>query len=95
MSISISCSKRRGLSEEMDVVAETGDEMMKWFGRAAVLLFFCCVAAMGAVRGKAAALTGSVVYQAVPDGETRTGSLTKICLLRCSPGAAGSGFPFL
>ena len=70
MSISISCSKWRGLSEEMDVVAETGDEMMKWFGRAAVLLFFCCMAAMGAVRGEAAALTGSVVYQAVPDGET-------------------------
>ena len=54
----------------MDVVADTGDEMMKWFGRAAVLLFFCCMAAMGAVRGEAAALTGSVVYQAVPDGET-------------------------
>lgn len=28
------------------------------------------MAAMGAVRGEAAALTGSVVYQAVPDGET-------------------------
>lgn len=59
------------LTEGMDDVAETGDEMMKWFGRAAVLLFFCCMAAMGAVRVEAAALTGSVFYQAVPDGEAQ------------------------